>query len=125
MPSSQHHRQHAQSRLQYGSEWQQHVTGAHLRGGVIRPVCKPPVQLQFAERHQLPIDPLHTAPKHGEGTPHFGLGLGWALCEGLDLARLAEALKYVLGAGVEGFLEVQRVAVACLLGGCLWFGFGR
>ena len=100
------------------------VTVPYLGGGVIWPVPKSPVKFQFAERHQLPIDPLHTAPKHGEATPHLRLGLGRALCEGLDLAGLGEALKYVLGPSVEGFLEVQCVSVGGLLGRCRWFGFG-
>ena len=83
----------------------------YLGGGIIRPVSKFPIKFQLAERHQLPIDPLHTAPKHGIATPNHRLGLGRALCESLDLASLGEALKYVLGPSVEGFLEVQCVCL--------------
>lgn len=91
-------------------------TIAYLGDGRIRPVTKPPVQFQLAERHQLPVNPLHTTPKHGEATPNLRVGLGRALSVRLDLARLGKALENVLGPSIEAFLEVQGVGVCCFLG---------
>lgn len=91
---------------------------AYLGHDTVRPVTKPPVQFQIAERHQLPVNPLHTTPKHGEATPNLRLGLGRALCVSLDLARLGKALKNVLRPSIEAFLEVKGVGVCCFLGWC-------